>query len=149
VIALDGAQTLESPQTGQDFIPSDEYRFRVQHVGSYWIRAGREIVVTPTPDAGMREVRLFLLGTAWAALCYQRGLLPLHASAVQVGDHAVAFCGATGTGKSTLAAWLSERGYSLISDDRCRFDISPQGQALVYPSARRSKLWRDALEMFG
>ena len=64
VIALDGAQTLESPQTGQDFITSDEYRFRVQHVGSYWIRAGLEIVVTPTPDAGMREVRLFLLGRA-------------------------------------------------------------------------------------
>ena len=48
-------------------------------------------------------------------------------------------------GKSTMAAWLTARGYALVSDDLTRFDIPAQGQPTIYPSAPRLKLWRDAL----
>lgn len=46
-----------------------------------------------------------------------RGLEALHASAVRVRAGVVAFCGASGTGKSTLAYALSRRGYPLWADD--------------------------------
>jgi len=71
-------------------------------------------------------VRLYLLGSAWGALCYQRDLLVLHASAVRVDGRAVAFCGRPGMGKSTLAAWLAESGHALVSDDLARFETLPR-----------------------
>jgi hypothetical protein len=129
-------------------ITADQYRFHIDEVGDYCVRTGREIVVATKPDAGARETRLFLLGSAWGALCYQRGILALHTSVVQVGDHAIAFCGATGAGKSSVAAWLNARGYRLICDDLCCFDFG-DGTPRVFPGAPRLKLWRDALVALG
>lgn len=125
----------------------DEYRFFVRDAGEYRVRAGREIVVTPVPDAGGREIRLFLLGSAFGALACQRGLLCLHASVVRTALGAVAFCGRAGAGKSTLAAWLCRRGYGFVSDDLCRFECG-EG-AVAHPSTPRLKLWRDAVAMLG
>jgi hypothetical protein len=137
-------------------VTRERFLLNVEHIARYLVTNGNEIVVDRAPEASEREVRLFLLGSAWGALCYQRGILALHASVVQacgersesIGDHAVAFCGATGLGKSSVAAWLIARGYRLVSDDLCRFQVV-DGIARVYPSTLRLKLWRDALGAFG
>lgn len=129
-------------------ITADEFRLHVPETGDYYVHHGREIVVTPAVGAGAREVRLFLLGTAWGALCYQRGALSLHASVVQLGNGAIAFCGPTGSGKSTIAAWMLARGARLVGDDLCRFEIAGR-EAHVFPAAPRLKLWRDALDRMG
>jgi hypothetical protein len=141
----------EGPANGEipPFISADEYRFHVPDVGSYLVLKGREITVAPFPGAGLNEVRLFLLGTAWGALCYQRGLLVLHAGAIQVDKGAVAFCGTAGMGKSTITAWMCAHGYPFVCDDLSRFDIPDCGEPLVYPSTPRLKLWRDALMSLG
>jgi hypothetical protein len=139
---------LERAAEHSPVITADVYRFHIEEVGDYCVRAGREIVVAMEPNAGARETRLFLLGSAWGALCYQRGILALHMSVVQVGDEAVAFCGPTGAGKSSVAAWLNARGYRLICDDLCCFDFS-DGTPRVFPGAPRLKLWRDALAALG
>ena len=97
----------------------------------------------------MAEIRLFLLGTAWAALCYQRGIFLLHAGSIKVGDAAVAFCGNSGAGKSSLVASCSAQGYSPLSDDLCRFDIPGHGLPRIYPSISRLKLWNDTLQALG
>jgi hypothetical protein len=128
-------------------IGADSYCFQVEAVGAYRIQHGAAIQVAVQPQAGMREVRLFLLGTAWGVLCYQRGILALHASVVEVAGESIAFCGVSGAGKSTMAAWLMDQGYPLIADDLCRFDISGARPG-VYPAAPRLKLWRDALNHF-
>lgn len=158
VIVLGGAETKSgeegdgtmSRSTDQQriSISADEFRLHVPATGDYYVHHGREIVVAPAVGAGAREVRLFLLGTAWGALCYQRGALTLHSSAVQVGDSAVAFCGETGSGKSTMAAWMLVHGARLVGDDLCRFEIDGK-EAHVYPAAARVKLWRDALDQMG
>lgn len=151
LIRLGGASSAFSAQaetTAAASIAADEYRFYVPQAGSYRVHHGREIVVTPAPGAGAPEVRLFLLGSAWGALCYQRGLLALHASVIQVRERALAFCGATGSGKSSVAAWLVARGHALIGDDLCHFDII-EDKVCAYPSAPRLKLWRDALQALG
>lgn len=139
----------EGPQLGPPVLNADEYCFYIPEAGYYSVRRGCEIVVAPAMGAGASEVRLFLLGSAWGALCYQRGLLALHTSVVQTGDDAVAFCGTTGSGKTSVAAWLVARGYRLVSDDLCRYDVRPQGQPIVYPSTSRIKIWRDALAALG
>ncbi len=143
------ADDEESDLPGLPIVRADECRFVIPAVGFYWVRGGREIVLLPAPGAGERQVRLFLLGAAWSVLCYQRGLLVLHASVVQIGRYAVAFCGETGSGKSTLAAWLVKHGYRSVSDDLCCLDIPAGGQPRAYPSASHLKLWRDALGALG
>ena len=133
------------PQALVPRVSATEYVFRIPGVGTYSVRDGREIAVFAEPGADDREVRLFLLGTAWSAVCYQRGLLLLHAGVVQSGDGAIAFCGKSGAGKSSACAWLLGRGWRLLGDDLCRFETASDA-AVVYPSPPRLKLWREALE---
>lgn len=135
--------------TPEPVITANEYRFFMPDVGAYRIVNGNEIVVSPASVAGQNELRLFLLGSAWGALCYQRGLFAVHASAVQVGDEAVLFCAFPGKGKSTMTAWLAARGHALVSDDLCCIELSLYGLPVVYPSSQRFRLWSDALDALG
>ena len=139
-------------------------RFVVPEVALYQVSAGQTVSVTPAPDAQQREIRLFLLGSAWGIAQYQRGEFALHAGVVGVGANGVgangvgdesshgagclAFCGASGAGKSSSVAWLVAQGYQLWSDDLsvCQFD---QGAPAVWPSTRRLKLWRESLDALG
>src|SRR5262249_21201448 len=75
-------------------------------VGVFRVRGGREVIVSPAPGTRASRVRLYLVGTMMAVLLCQRGFLVLHASAVEVDGEAIAFVGASGAGKSSLAAAL-------------------------------------------
>jgi hypothetical protein len=122
---------------------------RVPEVGRYLIHNGREIVVEPEPGASDRNIRLFLLGSAVGALLHQRGLLPLHANAIEMEGKAVAFSGHSGAGKSTIAAWFHDRGHRILTDDVCVIGFDETGRALAYPGIPRLRLWREALEASG
>jgi hypothetical protein len=150
VIGVEPSDQTESPRFQQlPLITSGEYRLRVPEVGHFHVRDGREIQVSLVPAAGPAKVRPWLLGPVWGALCYQRGFFMVHASAVRIDNEAVLFCGRAGRGKSTLAAQLGTRGYSLVSDDLCRLDLPAQCAPVVYPSPPRMKLWSDALRELG
>lgn len=148
IIALDDAHVSADCGAFESWIAPDDYQLSIPETGVYRIRGGREITVSPMPHAAENEIRLFLLGSAWSALCSQRGLLALHASVIGTGEDAVAFCGVSGAGKSTLAAALIARGYSFVGDDLCCFDLAG-GAPRVYPSAPRLKLWGEALDKVG
>ena len=121
-------------------------RFEVAAVAAYRVDpAGREIVVAPKMDMAAADIRVFLFGTVFAIVCFRRGLWPLHASVVRIGDKAVAFSGKSGAGKSTLAACFAKRGYGVVADDVAVIDM-PSGQARVWPMIARLKLWRDMME---
>lgn len=60
-----------------------------------------------------------------------RGLEVLHASAVRTSRGIVAFCGESGTGKSTIAFALSCRGPRLWADDAVALDLSGPGCFVV------------------
>jgi len=122
---------------------------RVEKVGRFLIRDGAEILVDPEPQATERNVRLFLLGSAFGALLHQRGLMPLHANAVVEDGCAFAFCGHSGAGKSTMAAWFHDRGYPILADDVCVLGFDADGKAIALPGVPRLRLWREALEEFG
>lgn len=117
-------------------------------IARFRISGGDTIVVRPEPGVPDRNVRLYLLGSAFGALLHQRGLLPLHANAIEVDGKAVAFTGASGSGKSTLAAWFHDRGHRIAADDVCvvRFDSKTPH---VSPGLPRLRLWLEALEAMG
>lgn len=74
------------------------------------------------------------------------GFLVLHASVVaRPGGGAVAFVGPVGAGKSTLAAYLTTRGWGLLSDDRAI--VNDRGD--VYPTAPYVRISQDAADRFG
>jgi len=121
----------------------------VDRVGRFLVRGGEEIVVDPAPLATERSVRLFLLGSALGIVCHQRGLLPLHANAVAVGGFAAAFCGPSGIGKSTLAAYFARAGYAVLCDDVCAISFDESGRPFAWPGLPRLKLWGEAVAVFG
>lgn len=129
-------------------ISAKEVLLRVPHVGRYLIRNGCEILVQTEPGVEARNLRLFLLGSALGALYFQRGYFPLHASVVVIDGKAVAFAGDSGSGKSTMAAWMHTQGYPLLCDDVCVVRFGAADAPLAYPGYPRLKLWRDALAQF-
>jgi hypothetical protein len=141
-----------SPQTdtfNSLLLKAQRCYFEVSEVAAFEVNQGNHITITPYPRAGIREIRLFLIAAAWVALCYQRDLLPLHASVVQVGESAIAFCGDSGAGKSSTAAWLLDQGHSLISDDLCVCQFAENTSPSVWPSGTRLKLWNETLHTLG
>jgi hypothetical protein len=121
----------------------------VPNVARYRIEHGSRITVEPEPGVPERNLRLFLLGSAFGALLHQRDLLPLHANAVEIGGSAVAFMGASGAGKSTLAAWFHDHGCRVIADDVCVVGIDQEGRPYVSPGLPRLRLWADVLQLTG
>jgi len=119
-------------------------------VARYLVRDGKTIEVAVARDADPGAVAVYLHGSARSALIHQRGELPLHAATLVPpnGTSAIAFCGRSGIGKSTLTAELSRRGWTLMADDSTR--VSWDGhQPLAWPAREYIKLWRDACERLG
>jgi hypothetical protein len=137
-----------SPAEHVPVLSAQQYRFRVKDVADYCVSGGREIRIALRSSAVLREARVFLFGSAWGALCYQRGILVLHTGVVLGGGQAMAFCGPSGAGKSSVGAWLASRGYPLICDDLCHVDLGADPPR-VFPAPAHVKLWRDALDHLG
>ena len=78
---------------------------------------GGRIVVEPLPGANPVNIADGLMSRVITIALYQRGMLPLHASAASIGGRTIAICGRSGAGKSTLAAMLADLGGTVVSDD--------------------------------
>lgn len=108
----------ELRQAGNNFVRiGNRFLFLIPDTAIYCIEEGARIFVAPLAGADAEKVRVYLLGTCMGALLMLRRTLPLHGSAVVIDGRAYAFLGDSGVGKSTLAAALVHRGYSLLSDD--------------------------------
>ncbi|WP_236343659.1 HPr kinase/phosphorylase [Paenibacillus plantiphilus] len=113
------------------------------------IQEGKRILVSPMAGAEENKIRLYLLGTCMGTILMQRGILPLHGSAVAINGKAYAFVGNSGAGKSTLAAALLSKGYSLLSDDVIAVSQGADGIPIVTPSYPQQKLWQASIEQLG
>ena len=138
----------ESLENGCYEVRKGIFRLAVPGVAQYLVEGGNRISIEPLAGASPEEVRLFLLGSVLGALLYQRGLFPLHGSAVETSWGAMIFVGAQGVGKSTLAAQFHRRGYRLLSDDVCAVATTPEGLQ-VLPALAQFRLCTDAYERFG
>ena len=139
---------LESLENGYYEVQPGIFRLVVPGVAQYRVEEGSRIFIEPLPDVPLEKVRLFLLGSAMGALLYQRGLFPLHGSAVETPWGAMIFVGAQGAGKSTLAAQFHRKGYRLLSDDVCAVAPTPEGLQ-VLPALAHFRICADAYERLG
>ncbi|MDM4769032.1 hypothetical protein [Solimonas sp. SE-A11] len=116
-----------------------QFWLHIPEVARFLVNDGCEIRVDPEPGIDDDSLRVFLLGSAFGALLFQRGLLVLHGNAIQVGDRAMICVGHSGAGKSTLAAAFLRRGYNILADDVVPVDA----QCRALPGFPRIKLWQD------
>ena len=93
---------------------ADGARFRFGNVVFDTFGESRVRWWSPEP---IDEMPAAFYGTVAAIILAWRRLVPLHGSAVALGDRAVMIAGAAGAGKSTLCAALIRRGGRLVSDD--------------------------------
>ncbi len=146
-------ETLEGEtviKRAYSWLTDDEYLLNLKTVARYYATRGEKIVVEPLPGIDEHSVRLFLLGTVIAAILYQRGQIPLHASAVVKDGKLVLFTGNSGAGKSTLIANLASRGYVIFTDDICVLrHTTGSTDVLGTASYPMVKLWEDAIEQLG
>jgi hypothetical protein len=133
---------------GGSLVPGGHrYLLTLGDKGKVLIENGREVIIDPAEGADPTDTRAVIMGPIQAVLWYQRGLVPLHASAIGLNGRAVALAGPSGVGKSTLAAAFSTRGQTVLSDDICI--VNTGHGATVLPSTPRLRLWRQALDHFG
>ena len=89
------------------------YRSGVAH---YLVTEGREILVQPLGRDDC-EIDRALAGVVWWALLLQRGIVPLHGSAVAFEEGAGLFLGRSGIGKSSLLGALLRRGHAMLAEE--------------------------------
>lgn len=129
-----------NPIGTQSYFTPTEVSFFWKEVGGILVREGKEIVLDPLPEVEENLLRLPILGIAFAVILHQRGLIPLHASSIEINGGGAVFTAGRGWGKSTLAATLYGKGYSLISDDLVAIDVTNYEVPMVIPGFPQLKL---------
>jgi hypothetical protein len=120
-------------------------RLRIGAVADFEVRRGQQISVWPALGAAQKDIEIFLFGPVWATLCHQRGVLPLHASAILVNGGITAFAGRSGAGKSTAAALMASLNYELFADDILTVNFDQDSIPGAWPYLRRLKLPSDTI----
>jgi hypothetical protein len=139
---------IENPvrQTIRFQLSENDFILKVAGIARYRVQTGTVITIEPEKDAATDDVRLFLYGSALAALFHQRGMMPLHATTVYNETGALGFAGNSGAGKSTTSFSLIETGkFRLVSDDITILNYC-DGKIRVQPGMPHLKLWADILE---
>ena len=113
------------------------------------VQGGTRVVVDMAEGARESDMRTYLLGSGLGTILHQRGLIPLHISAVLTPEGAIAFTGPPGAGKSTMAANLNaEFGWPLVCDDVAVMSLK-DGAVMIESGTLRCRLWKDALDRLG
>src|SRR6185295_19915932 len=103
-------------------------------------RAGTEVWAEWSVPLTLEDTATYLLGPVMGFVMLLRGIVCLHASAIAVGDKAIALLGPAGSGKSTTAAAFSDRGYNVLAEDVVTLDDRGR-HFLVRPGYPCIRLW--------
>ena len=118
--------------------------FRYDDGAEFHVSAdAREIWAMWPPPFTVEDAAVYLLGPILSYVLRRRNVLALHASAVVVNGHALAFCGFGGAGKSTLAAAFAAAGYAVLSDDVVALR-EQNGQLFAFPASDHLRVWNDS-----
>ena len=121
------------------------YRLRIEGLCDFDVSCDLAEVtwkVVPGGDQGL--VSVLAAGALLAFRLIMAGHLVLHASAVRARGRSLAFVGASGMGKSTMATLMCAGGATMLTDDIARIDLDGD-RAMLSPGAVESRL-RQAVE---
>jgi hypothetical protein len=113
----------------------------------FWIdRSGTEVWAMWPRSSSFEEALSYLLGPVFGVLLRYRGVTCLHASAAALDGFAVAFVGDAGAGKSTTAAALAAKGWTVLADDIVALE-ERSGVCHVSPAFPFLSLWPESSEL--
>ncbi len=112
---------------------------RLAGIGNFLIHES-EVVYALETEPAAPEVTAAVFGNVLACICWRRGQLALHGSAVAIDGRAVLLLGPRELGKSLLAGALVRRDHCLLSDE-----VAAVAGARCYPAGSMLSLADDAL----
>jgi hypothetical protein len=113
----------------------------------FWLDREVTTVWAQWPTASsLEDTQSYLVGPILGLLLRLRGIVCLHASAVNISDRAVVFVGPEGAGKSTTAAAFARRGYKALSDDIVAL-VNCGDHFEMLPAYPRLNLWPDSVKL--
>jgi len=132
------------------FAYSDYYRFLYSDQTEFVVNSeGTEIWGSWPESLTLEDAATYLLGPVMGFVLLLRGVVCLHASAIVVGNEAIALLGPAGSGKSTTAAAFANQGYSILAEDVVTLDDRAD-HFLVRPAYPCIRLWPGAVAaLFG
>lgn len=147
-------RAIDVPQALDDIIATGpnwqrsatHFLLEIPSIGRFLLEGGHSIGFSRAPDINDQDIAIFLAGNVFGILLHQRNHIVLHASAIAVNGKAVLFCGVSGAGKSTIAAALGARGYTLVTDDQAAITLDDSGTPIVHPDGRLLKLWTRSID---
>ncbi|MCH6258784.1 hypothetical protein MLD52_19655 [Puniceicoccaceae bacterium K14] len=148
IISERAVETIIAPtETGVAWRAKEgQFELYVKDVARFAVSGGNRIDVDYLAPGKEREARIFLFGSAFAALLHQRRYSVMHASSVLTSKGSILFCGLSGDGKSTLAAGFAQRGYSVLADDVTALKYMDDGTFWTPPAFPLSRLCGDVIE---
>ena len=120
------------------FCYADRTEFVVDHTGS-------EVWANWVAPLTLEDTATYLLGPVMGFVMLLRGIVCLHASAIVIGNEAIALVGPAGSGKSTTAAAFAQRGYQVLAEDVVTLD-DRDDHFLVRPGYPLIRLWPPAVK---
>lgn len=122
----------------------NHYLLRFPGLADFTVSAtGTEVAVHPVAGVSEQTIEHLYLNQVLPLAMSRQWKLVLHASAVEVENVAIAFLGASGRGKSTLAASFATSGYRFLADDGLQVEKGGESY-MVRPSHASLRLWDDS-----
>ena len=126
-----------------------DYWLHFPYIASYRIgRTTNRISAYPEPWSNRNRIQDIYTRIVQPIALHTRGTQVLHASAVFTDYGVAAFCAMSGTGKSTIAYALSQRGYEQWADDALPFEVTG-GSAHALPFEFKRRIDSDAKNYLG
>lgn len=123
----------------------NEFIYNVPEVARYYIKNGKEIIIERT-NGDWSEVYLFFYSNCLTAALFQRSLILFHVSGIFVDKNSVLlFAAPSGTGKSTTAVMLQQRGYAPFTDDTALLSVE-DGKCYARASYPMMRLWQNTID---
>ena len=128
------------------FRNGDGYTLRFVELADFIVSGdGTRVNSYPALNTSASTIEHLYLNQVMPLALSLQGKLVLHASAVETSVGAIAFMGASGRGKSTLATAFAAAGFRFLTDDGLLLEKS-EGGYKVQPSHPSIRLWDDSRE---
>ena len=110
-------------------------------------RQGRAVWATWPDSLTLEDAAIYLLGPVLGLVLRLADITCLHASAVTVGDRAIAFVGPPNAGKSTTAAAFARMDHPVLTDDIVALAPNRDEIPRVLPAYPHLRLWPDSVAL--
>lgn len=146
---IDGEQVkVVSSPSGQLWLEvfrrTDRYVLRFHNLADFeWCAITNLVRCWPIGGVAQVAIDHLFLNQVSPMITAHMGGMVIHASAVSIASGCVGFSGASGRGKSTLAASFSASGCQFLTDDGLQITITDD-VCLAHPSHASIRLWGDS-----